>query len=393
MAVWPRPGMKILKLIVRNMRRNLFRSISAVLTIALATFIFTILVSVPASMDQIVKDASTSLRVMIQNRTGPWYGLPARYCDQIEMMPGVARCAALRGWFGKYQSDRDTIGAFAVSDTLHDVFPDYGMTGETVAGLSSTRRAAVVGSLLMRKYHWKTGQQITLRSSDAGGFDLTFVLVGTIPSKKYPNSFIFRRDYLTEALKAAGQEEGEDAWFLMARVENADVIPMVIREVDETFKNSDYETKTETEADAVSTGLSEVGSIRGIVYSLSAVVLLTVLLISANAMAMMVRDRLSEVAVMRALGFGRGTISTVLLGECAIIGLAGGIIGASFALWMFGAGVNLGAVIGNVGALVVAPREAANALVVAVALSIVSGVLPTLNALRMTPALAFRQIV
>src|SRR5260370_12633059 len=167
--------MKNLKLILRNMRRNLLRTVLATLTIALATFIFTVLVSVPASMDQIISDASSSLRVIVNNRTGAWYGLPARYCDQIEKMNGVTACAALRGWFGKYHDDREGIGAFAVSRSLNEVFPDYGITQESVGALDRPRRAAIAGSLLMRKYNWKVGQHITLRSADADQLQLEFV--------------------------------------------------------------------------------------------------------------------------------------------------------------------------------------------------------------------------
>ena len=81
-----------LKLIERNMRRNLRRTILTILTIALATFIYTVLVSVPASMDRIEKDASGTLRLFINNKTAPWEDLPARYCDQINKMPGAAAC-------------------------------------------------------------------------------------------------------------------------------------------------------------------------------------------------------------------------------------------------------------------------------------------------------------
>jgi putative ABC transport system permease protein len=143
----------------------------------------------------------------------------------------------------------------------------------------------------------------------------------------------------------------------------------------------------------VASGLSAVGSIRGIIYSLSAVVLLTVLLISANAMAMMVRDRLAEVAVMRALGFGRGNIAGMLLGECAFIGLIGGVVGAALALWKFGEGVNLGAVLGGVGALTVSPHNALEGTIVSVVLAMLSGLLPAIAALRMTPALGFREVI
>src|SRR5260370_9821754 len=87
-----------IKLIERNMRRNLRRTILTILTIALATFIYTVLVSVPASMDRVVKDPSNTLRLIIVNKTAPWEDLPARYGDDINKMPGVAECVAITAW-------------------------------------------------------------------------------------------------------------------------------------------------------------------------------------------------------------------------------------------------------------------------------------------------------
>src|SRR5713226_9575727 len=110
--------MERLLLIVRNLRRHLRRTVLTSLTIVLATFVFVVLVSVPASMDTIISDASKTLRVMINNRTGPWYDLPPRYCDQIEKMPGVTACATLTGWPSTYREDREGLQTFAASDNL-----------------------------------------------------------------------------------------------------------------------------------------------------------------------------------------------------------------------------------------------------------------------------------
>ncbi len=86
--------LKTVKLIERNMRRNLRRTILTMLTIALATFIFTILIAVPASMDRLISDASSGLRLVVNNRIAPWGGLPARYCAEIRLLPGAAACVA-----------------------------------------------------------------------------------------------------------------------------------------------------------------------------------------------------------------------------------------------------------------------------------------------------------
>src|SRR5208282_6656959 len=164
-------------------------------------------------------------------------------------------------------------------------------------------------------------------------------------------------------------------------------------EIDENFHNSDAETETTTESDSVANVVSAIGNIRVIIYSLCMVVLLTVLLIAANSMAMMVRDRINEVAVMRALGFTRTHIGILLFTEAALIGLSGAVAGAGLALWLFAHGIRLGEITGMLGYLQVRPQTAAAAIAAAVMVSIASALGPVIRAMRVVPAMAFREVV
>jgi putative ABC transport system permease protein len=382
----------LVKLIERNMRRNLRRTVLTALTIALATFIYVVLVSVPGSMDRIVKDASSTLRLIVVNKSLPFYGLPARYCDEVRQMPGAAACVAITGWPATYRDVSNSILAVAEGLEIADVFPDYDLNGDARRAFQRERRGAFAGRVLMRKYGWEPGQQITLQGTGADHLKLTFVLLGEMPSRRYPNVFAFRRDYLEEARREAGYPNPGLAWDLVVRVDSAEHVSSLIRAIDGHFHNSDFETRTLTESDALAGGLSLLGNIRAIVLSLCAVVILTVMLIAANSTAMMVRERLSEVAVMRTLGFGRGAIAALLFGECGAIGLVGGALGAGAALWIFGGGVTLGP-LGGMAALWVTSAGAGEALGVAVAVSLVSGLVPVLTALRVPPAAAFARVV
>jgi putative ABC transport system permease protein len=381
------------KLVERNMRRNTRRTLLTIATIALATFIYTVLVSVPASMDRVIKDASGTLRLIITNKTAPWEDLPARYCDEIRKMRGCAACVAITGWFATWRDVSEPVFAAGGGPEISDVFPDYNLSLEQQKATAKERRTAIVGEVLMRKYGWKIGQQITLRANDASGMELTFVILATLQSKHYPNSFLFRRDYLMEARKAHGLGDEDIAWNIIVRADDARDLGPLAKEIDERFKNSDYETRTMTESDALSSGLSALGNIRGIVFALCVVVVLTVLLIAANSTVMLVREQISDVAVMRALGFGRVSVAALLFGECGAIGFFGGLIGAGGALWMFSGGVTLGAALGGNGALWVTYAQALGALAVALAVSLISGLVPIFEALRISPAMAFRKVV
>ena len=382
-----------IKLIERNMRRNLRRTILTILTIALATFIYTVLVSVPASMDRVVKDASDTLRLIINNKTAPWEDLPARYCDDINKMPGAAACTAITGWFATWRDVSEPVFAVGAGPEIGDVFPDYALTKEQRDATLKDKRSAIVGEILMHKYGWKIGDTVTLRGTDADQMEMTFVITGKMASKHYPNLFLMRRDYLMAARKAHGLPDEDIAWNVIVRTTSADAMATLAKQIDEHFANSDYETRTMTESDALSSGLSAIGNIRAIVFALCLVVLLTVLLIAANSTVMMVREQISDVAVMRALGFSRGAVAFLLFGECAAIGLFGGIIGAGAALWMFSGGITLGAALGGNGALWVTPAQTVNALIAALAVSLVSGIVPIFEAVRLPPALAFRKVV
>jgi putative ABC transport system permease protein len=382
-----------LKLIERNMRRNTRRTLLTIATIALATFIYTVLVSVPASMDRVVKEASGTLRLIVVNRTAPWEDMPSRYCDEIRKLPGCAACVGITGWFATWRDISEPVFAAAAGPEVSDVFPDYNLSREQRAAQATDRRTAIVGEVLMRKYGWMIGQQITLRANDSSNMELSFVIRGTIQSKHYPNSFLIRRDYLMEARKAHGLGDEDIAWNIIVRANNAGDLAPLAKQIDEHFKNSDYETRSMTESDALASGLSSLGNIRGIVFALCVVVVLTVLLIAANSTVMLVREQISDVAVMRALGFGRATVAALLFGECGAIGFFGGLIGAGVALWMFNGGVTLGAALGNFGALWVTSAQALGALAVALAVSLVSGLVPIFEALRISPAMAFRKVV
>ena len=384
--------MYIFRLVARNLPRNLRRSMLTALTVSLATFIFAVLVSVPDSINRIVSDASATLRLIVVNRSLPLLGMPAYYCDRVRAMPGCAACVATTLWPATFLGGGDQILAVAEGLEIADVFPDYDLSGDARRALYRERRGAFAGSVLMRKYGRKPGDLITLRGTQRDQLQLTFVLLGELPSKRYSNVFAFRRDYLEEVRTANGYPGADLATDLVVRADRSEHLSALAHLIDETFRNSDYETRTLTESDALAAGLSALGDLRGIVLALCVLVILTMMLIAANSAAMMVRERVNEVAIMRAIGFGRPAIAAMLFGECAAIGLFGGVLGAGVALWIFGSGVVIES-LGGAGALWVHPAGAATAMIVAVATTLLSGIVPVWGVLRIAPATGISQIV
>ncbi len=384
--------MQTLHLVMRYVIRQPRRAILTMLTFAAATFIFTVLAAIPGSIDMILQKTAQTLRVYSYNADGRYLGVPARDCRTIEKIPGVVACMPMVVLRATYQNASEIVQAFALdADKVALMYPDYNLSPQVLEQFSNDRSAAVAGRLLMRKHGWKVGDVVTLRG-DSNRLDIKFTMVGEIPASNYPNFFMFRRDYLVEAEKAIGiSEEKHPAGFLVTRVDSAGDVALVIHEIDRAFHNSDFETASMTESEAVSGLMSAVGDIRGIVHAVSAVIALTIFLIAANSMSMMVRERLRDVAVLRALGFNQRYVARLLLGECALIGAAGGTLGCALAVWQFGSGATLHAVLESAGYLTVTYGAALEALLGAILVSLLSAAIPVLGAMRVTPADAFRK--
>lgn len=382
--------MKYLELMVRNLMRRTRRTLLTIVMIAIATLVFAMLMAVPASMDHIIEMAARGQRLFVTNRSGP-YGVPAQDCEEIKEIAHVNGCVANWDFYELYRTDSDWIGVVASDKELINMSTDFENQPSVVTNFLRDRRAVAVGTALLKKYDWHIGQKIMLHFPSGVGMD--FLIAGEIPSARYPNLFLMRSDYLREFAKAHGGTVGPQATRLVVQIDTADNVGPVARAIDARFHNSDYETRTQTESDAVAQGLANIGNIRAIIFSLVAVVIITVLLIAGNSMAMTVRDRIPEVALLRTLGFGGNRIALLLFGEAVVLGVVGGAIGAAAALAMFAGGMNLGTLTRGMGLIAITPAVVVESILVAIAVSVMSGTLPIAGALKVAPAMALRKVV
>jgi putative ABC transport system permease protein len=387
-------ALKLIEIALRNMRRQLRRTIFTALTFAVAVFIYTILVAIPVSMDRIADNASKGLRLIVTERNNN--RLPARYCNDIKQMPHVLGCMPEVLWGGVYRDPRNVIITYGITSELATVTAssDYQAPPEINREFAADRRNVIVGTTLMHEQGWKLHEPITLRDPEDPKLTLTFIPILELPTEYLSRTFMFNRKLLDEAIKNLfGNDIAQYASFLVVRVDRAENMGLVASQIDENFHNSEAETETETESNAVAGVVTNIGDVKTIIYGVCLIILLTMLLIAANSMAMMVRDRTGEVAVMRALGFNRMHIMILLLIEAAAIGLIGATLGAAVALWRFSAGTSLGAITGMMGYMTVRPDTALAAVGVAVLVSLVSAAAPVIRAMQIAPAAAFRKVV
>ena len=386
--------MNLSRLVLRSLARQKRRTLLTTLTFVVAAFIFNLLAAIPSSMDAIIKRTSETLRLYSYNADGRYLGLPARYCREIEALPHVAGCMSLTAVRSTYRDQHEVVQALAAdADKIDLLYPDYELPPAVLDQFVRERTAAIVGKNLMRNHQWKVGDTVTFRA-ESNRLKLEFKIIGQIPARNYPNFFIFRRDYLIEAEKAIGiLEDARPASLLVTRVDRVENLPLVTHEIDQAFHNSDFETATMTESEAAAGMLSSIGNIRGIVYTVFAVVLVTVFLIAANSMAMLVREHVQEVAILRTLGFSRSYVAAVLLGECGLMALVGGLAGSILAMWLFGGTSSLGTVLSYMGYLVMTRNAACVAVAAAIGVGIFSALAPVLSILGGAPAETLRHPV
>jgi putative ABC transport system permease protein len=377
-------------LVARHLQEYPWRSICLTLAFSLASLVTSILISVPVSLDAITRQATDSLRLVILNKTGPWYGIPDRYCREVKKVSGIVGCIAASGWPAVYRNAEEPIVAYAIDpDDAAIVFPDWQASDSDFTRFKTFRRAAFVGAVLAKNLNWKVGQSLVLRG-EGGRLDLAFIIIGEIPGNRYPNNFVFRRDYLKESEKAHGIPEGEDAWALVARVANRDSVAQAARAIDAEYHNADTETRTVTESDNLSNGLSEIADLRPILLALLISVLCAELLVTGNSLALVMQDRYSEVCILRTLGFDSTYIATVLAGEALAIGAIGGIIGVIAARTLLGGGFSVVGITGSFAYLSIDNSTSLILIVGNVLVALCSAAAPIISALRVSPAIGIR---
>ena len=318
--------MKYLGLILKNLFRNKRRTLLTVFSIAVSLFIFSALVSMPTVANEILADRATSQRVVTHNKSGLTYSMPHAYRQKIALLPHVTATAA-QSWFGGVLHDvNDQFPNMAVDhDQADQVWPDYGVSAEQWEQFKKIRTACLVGSETMKRFNLKVGQQITLKGGPYP-FNVTLDIVGVFGGKAPSNFLYFRRDYLEEANN--GRAYVDSIW---VKADSGDNVPQLIANIDEQFANSSAETQSESEAAFIGSFLRGYRMMFNLFEILGVIIVITVGLVAANTSAMSIRERRSEIAVMRSIGFTSGTILSTLLAESFVIGLMGGLLGCGAA--------------------------------------------------------------
>ncbi len=326
--------MKFLLLILRNAFRNRRRTILTVLSISMSMFLISTLRTLLTQLESPALTQDSATRMMTRRETGLGDSMPISYRDRIRVMPGVEEVTAYQWVGGTYKDPQNFFAQFAVdADRFFAVYPDIHVAGpEQLEAFKKERTAALAGVSIAKKYGWKIGDRVTLE----GTFFPTVepVVRGFIKDSGSESLFILHWDYLNEI---AGDAFHDRSGVFVVKVKSPDQVAAISGAIDDGFANSTAPTKTETEKAFVLGFVSMLGNINTLIVSISTVLIFTIILVTANSMAMSIRERTGEIAILKTLGFSPGQVLSVLIAEAALIGVLGGLVGSVGGryLWRF----------------------------------------------------------
>jgi putative ABC transport system permease protein len=368
--------MTLTSFVAKSAFRNKRRSLLTVASIAFSLLLLCIMLCVWRSF-YIDKGAPDSaLRIMTRHKVSLANFLPIYYRDKIRAIPGVVHVVPMTWFGGKYKDDKpeNFFAQFATDpDEYFDVAADKVMPADQLAAWKRDRAGCVVDADLAKKHHWKIGDHIILQGTIfPGDFDLTLRGIYTIDPPQ--SNLYFHTKYLEESVDWFKDTAG----FYFTRVDTAEHMPQAARAIDDMFHGSPVPTKSESEQAFKADFIAMLGSVKAFILSICGAVVFTTLLVCANTMAMSIRERTREVAVLRTLGFTRGRILELLLTEsiaiCAIGGLAGVTLATVSIAFMSRPGVGLPV------SMHMTVATALVAMVVAFFVGLVSGLIPSYRA-------------
>ncbi len=321
--------MKYLPFIFRNLFRKKTRTILTIGSIAVALFLFGLLVTIETALNAGVDVAGVD-RLIVRNKISLIMPLPLSYQERLRQMDHVSE-ATFATWFGAiYQEPRNFFPQFAIdTQTYRSVFPEFEISDDEWQAFLADQEGAAVGRVTADRFGWEVGDRIPLQGTIWTGtweFNIRVIYDGSRAGDD-ESQFWFHWKYLEERRPFG---KGTVGWYTV-KIDDPDHAVAVSSAVDERFANSAWETSTETEQAFAAGFAKQIGNIRMLILSIGAVVLFTLLLVTGNAMAMAVRERVPELGVLKTLGFGDRTVLFLVLAESLVVAFVGGTVGIGLA--------------------------------------------------------------
>src|SRR5579863_6114850 len=315
--------MKFRSLIFANLFRKKVRLLLTIGSFAVALFLFAFLGVVRDAFNR-GADVTSADRLVIINRTSIINPLPLSYRDEILRIPGV-KYITHDNWFGGvYQDEKNFFPQFVIDpENQRQVFPELQVPDDQWNAFLKDREGAIVGARTMQRFGWKIGDRIPIKTTLYGGGSWEFNIDGVYHGAKPMDDetqFWFQWDYFKERVPQSIQ--GEVGWYTL-RMDNPDDAVRIAKTIDNSYLNSPFETKTETESAFAAGWVKQFGNIQFLIVTIGSVVFFTLLLVTGNTMAISIRERTAELAVLKAIGFSDRAILFFVLAESLAIAVIG----------------------------------------------------------------------
>jgi putative ABC transport system permease protein len=385
--------MKYLHLIWSNLIRKKLRTSLTLVSILVAFVLFGFLAAVKEALVGGVAMAGAD-RLIVRDKVSIIQLLPVSYKQRMEKIPGVA-LATHQTWFGGvYQDPKNFFMQNpVVPEEFLEMHPEILLPADQKKAWVATRTGAIVGRRTADRFHWKIGDKIPIQSPiwemADGSHTWQFDLVGIFDGKDKGTDttpLFFHYDYFDEARRSFGK--GQVGWYTI-RVKDPAQAAEVAKRVDAEFENSSSETKTEPEGAFVQAFASQLGNITLIVAAIMGMVFFTILLVTGNTMAQAVRERVGELGVLKAIGFSNGQMLALVLAESCLLTVLGGALGLGLAWLVISRGDPTS---GLLPMFYFPTRDLLLGAGISLALGLVTGIFPALQAMRLRVADALRRM-
>ncbi len=318
--------MKFLPLLLGNLFRRKTRTALALGSFFVALFLLGLLLAVRSGFNQGVEVAQAD-RLIVTNKTSLIQPLPYATKDKVASTPGVAEFTWANWFGGVYQDPKNFFAQFAIDvDHWREVYSEFVVKDDEWAAFVADRQGAIAGKAIADRFGWKVGDRIPIQGAGYPGaweFNLRGIYTGKRPNDDL-TQFWFQWKYLSEQ----GPEYARDliGWYVI-RLEKGANPADVARSIDAKFANSPFETRSQSESAFMQGFVTQFGNIEFLMLAIGGVVFFTLLLVTGNTMAMSVRERTGELAVLKTVGFGDGFVVVLVLVETLIVAALGGGLG------------------------------------------------------------------
>ncbi|PYO59007.1 MAG: hypothetical protein DMD83_01090 [Candidatus Rokuibacteriota bacterium] len=387
--------MRYLPLLWAGLFRKKTRTILTLLSVIVAFLLLGLLHAVKVAFESGAESADAK-RLLTTARYSIIEPLPIAHLRPIERVAGVVG-VAYADWFGaKYQNESNAFPVFAVDPTRYlDMYPEFTIPREQREAFVKTRTGAVAGRRLVDRFGWTLGQKLPISSEihpKADGdmnwaFDLVGILDADDPAQRGNTDVVLINVAYFDEARQTGK--GKTGWYI-ERIADPARARAISVEIDRLFVNSPDETKTQPEKEFAVGFAKQIGDMGALVTRILAAVFFTILILTGNAMAQSVRERIPELAILKTLGFSDGKVTALVLAEAGLLLLIGGGLGMVIAAALLP--VLNGATGGRFPPLFVSADTWLLATAVAVTLALAVGLPPALRArrLKIVDALAGR---